>query len=210
MGQWAYWHEQVSRNQCGSYQPKGNFPRLDLRFFRGGKLNVIVAASAGSLWLTLWQQHSELCIIPFTDEARTRKMSYVNLAFEIQMSKTSLTCKCHGLLCVLAVSCGCFSFLVNAFPGFCFKWCLDKRERRRDSPCCVWSPTGLFPHCGAALTPGQLETRALCSCESPADGGSTSSLIFLHWQIWGNGVQRHTARFFGLTALAFLYGLSLS
>lgn len=28
-------------------------------------------------------------------------MSYVNLAFEIQMSKTNLTCKCHGVLCAL-------------------------------------------------------------------------------------------------------------
>lgn len=63
---------------------------------------VIVVASAGRLWVTLWQQHSKICIIPFTDEARTRKMSCVNLAFEIQMSRTSLTCKCHGGLCVLA------------------------------------------------------------------------------------------------------------
>lgn len=50
-----------------------------------------------------WQQLSKLCIIPFTAKATTRKISCVNLAFEIQMSELTLTCKCHGgVLCALA------------------------------------------------------------------------------------------------------------
>lgn len=54
MGWWVCGHEQASLNWCGSYQPKGDFPRLVLMFSKWGRLNVIVAeALADSVATTL-------------------------------------------------------------------------------------------------------------------------------------------------------------
>ena len=61
------------------------------------------------------------------------------------------------MVCFVLLLCNVLAFLswLMHFQAFLQ---VMLQQKGRESPCCVWSPTGLFPHWGAALTLGQLET----------------------------------------------------